>query len=153
MYYYNYGFVKAEENKRNSNIIDIYYGYKDMPYHIHKNRAFDFIMATMPFLRHFGDKTINSFKKESKTDPVEMLNKYMKGMTIIFATELNSYDEYINGCQNRIVGVTSMNTDGKINEPMIDNVDFDELYPTQNKSVENSSSDIQKGYDSYIDLE
>ncbi len=151
MYYYNYGFVKAEENKRNPNIIDIYYGYKDMPHHIHKDRAFDFIFATLPCLREFGDSTINSFKSHAQRDPVEMLNQYMTGMPIIFATKLGSYDEYLNGCQNAVVGVTSMDINGKMNEIMIDNVTFEELYP---KNDDKKSTDKNNNSnDSYLNLE
>ncbi len=140
MYYYNYGFVKAEENKRNPKIIDIYFGYKEMPYHIHKERTFDFLMATMPFLRHFSDATIKNFKRAAKKDPVDLLNRNMEGMPIIFATEFNSYDEYINGCQNHVVGVTSMDLNGKMNEVMIDDVKFEELYPKRNLSDSDKNS-------------
>lgn len=155
-YYYNFAFVKAETNKNNPDIIDIYYGCKKIPYHIHKDRAFDFLCATLPYSELFWDRTIDILKAHAQKNPIKLLNECLKGMPIIFVTKLGSYNEYIEDGQNAIVGVTSMNIKGNMNDIFLDDVSNEEFSPKNNEKIspKNDSESEEKNNDNpYIDLE
>lgn len=77
------------------------------------------------------EKTFNKYVNE--TGYVDTLNTMLKGRALIFVTEFESYLEFLNGGQNREVGLTGMDIDGKLlaeqeKELFLDDVSFDEIY-------------------------
>ncbi len=131
--FYIYGIEKLEENKNNSNIIDVYFGNKTVAYHIHKVNLNNFVISLLP---EFDDLYKYYFNKNNGFT-VSDANQLLKGRAIVVVTDFKNILEYCNGGQNGIIGVTTLGLDGDFKAKTLDtlfkdNVTYEELYPKTN---------------------
>lgn len=107
--FYCYAINGFETNKKNSAIVDIFYGRDKLPLHIFKKDANKFVKAI-----------ITPMEREERGiyrldgDEVEVLNRYLKGRAMILCTDFCNYVEYCNGLQNGIQVIVGLSIDGSI---------------------------------------
>lgn len=142
--YYNYGIDEVVENSEketymegkpaNKNLLILKYG-GGKKFYFRKADAYKLLQRVLgqKFLKAIkcNEKTFNKYVNE--TGYVDTLNTMLKGRALIFVTEFESYLEFLNGGQNREVGLTGMDIDGKLlaeqeKELFLDDVSFDEIY-------------------------
>lgn len=136
---FNNGFEVKNPNgvwggKSNPGLIEMNYG-RGKDYVFHKDRAYDLLIAIMgeKCAEELGFSKAEFYELAKTYGLIKALNYSLKGHGFVMVTNFSNYSEYSNATQNKVLGITSIDLNGKLlvddtSKLFNDEASFNEMY-------------------------
>ena len=144
---YNYGIKEFKEYEQNPNLLIMVYG-MDKTFYFHKKDSYKLFKALygQGLMDALGIDQTKFDDNVTKYGLLQVLNNNLKGRAVVFVTNFKDYFEYLNGGQNLVKGITSIDIDGELfaknsQELFPDTVTYDEKYNYKKEDLDDSEKE------------